>query len=106
MSLTYVYIVGSKFPVVNVTKNYESLEYFYVMKTLGIETWKQRVFYGFTFTVGYFYQPNWLYMNFYSNPKFRDDAPWVPSFAVYSALSGFLTALSIWVFIRFAKKFL
>jgi hypothetical protein len=101
-----MYTVNTKFSVIDVTKVFESLEYFYVMKTLGIETWKQRVFYGFIFIVGYFYQPNWFYMNFYSNPKFRDDASWVPSFAVYSALSGLLTAVTVWAFIRFAKKFL
>jgi hypothetical protein len=76
------------------------------MKNLGIETWKQRAFYGIIFIVGYFFQPNWFYMNFYSNPKFRDGANWVPSFEIYSALSGLLTAVSVWAFIRFAKKFL
>jgi hypothetical protein len=101
-----MYTVNTKFSVIDVTKDYESLEYFCVMKTLGIETWKQRVFYGFVFVVGFFFQPNWFYMNFYSNPKFRDGAIWVPSFSVYNALSGFLTAVSIWAFIRFAKKFL
>jgi hypothetical protein len=101
-----MYTVNTKFSVINVTKDFESLEYFYVMKTIGIETWKQRIFYGLVFIIGYFYQPNWFYMNFYSNPKFRDGASWVPSFAVYSALSGLLTAVSIWAFIRFAKKFL
>jgi hypothetical protein len=45
-------------------------------------------------------------MNFYSNPKFRDGANWAPSFEIYSALSGLLTAVAIWAFIRFAKKFL
>jgi hypothetical protein len=89
-----------------VTEGKEPREYFYAMRNLGIETWKQRVFYGFIFIVGYFYQPNWLYMNFYSNPKFRDGATWVPSFGIYSALSGFLTAVFIWAFIRFAKKYL
>ncbi len=76
------------------------------MKTLGIETWKQRVFYGFLFIVGYFYQPNWFYMNFYSNPKFRDDASWVPSFEVYSVLSAILTVVVTWTFVRFAKRLL
>ena len=101
-----MYTVNTKFSVIDVTKDYESLEYFNVMKTLGIESWKQRVFYGFIFIVGFFFQPNWFYMNFYFNPKSRDGATWVPSFAVYSALSGLLTVVSIWVFIRLAKKFL
>lgn len=101
-----MYTLNTKFSVTNVREDFGSLEYFYTMKTLGIETWKQRVFYGFIFIVGYVYQPNWIYMNFYSNPKFRDGATWVPSFEVYNALSGFLTAFSIWTFIRFAKKFL
>jgi hypothetical protein len=88
------------------TECYEPREYFYVMRNLGIETWKQRVFYGLVFLVGFFFQPNSFYMNFYSNPKFRDGANWVPSFEIYSALSGLLTAVSVWAFIRFAKKFL
>lgn len=81
-------------------------EYFCVMRKLGIETWKQRVFYGFVFVIGFFFQPNWFYMNFYSNPKFRDGAAWVPSFEIYCALSGVLTAVSTWAFIRFTKRFL
>jgi len=76
------------------------------MKKLGIETWKQRVFYGFMFIVGFFYQPNWFYMNFYSNPKFRDGATWVPSFEVYCVLSATLTVLVTWTFVRFSKRLL
>jgi len=74
------------------------------MRDLGIETWQQKVFYGFIFVVGYFYQPHWFYMNFYWNPKWRDGAQWVPSFGIYSALSGILTALIVWAGIRFAKR--
>ena len=76
------------------------------MRNLGIETWQQRVFYGFIFVIGFFYQPHWFYMNFYSNPKLRDGANWVPSYEIYSALSGVLTVLTLWACIRFAKKFL
>ena len=76
------------------------------MRNLGIETWRQRVFYGFIFVVGFFYQPHWFYLNFYSNPKFHESADWVPPFEVYSALSGALTVLTLWASIRFAKKFL
>jgi fatty acid desaturase len=83
-----------------------SYEYSYAMRNTGVETWPKRFFYGFVFVIGFFIQPNWFYMNFYSNPKFRDGANWVPSYAIYSAVSGALTALAIWAFIRFAKKFL
>ncbi len=88
------------------TEVQEPCEYSCEMKNLGIETWKQRVFYGFVFVIGFFFQPNWFYMNFYSNPKFRDSANWVPPFEIYSALSGTLTVLTLWASIRFAKKFL
>jgi hypothetical protein len=88
------------------TSKHRSWVYFCVVRNFGIKTLKQRVFYGLVFLVGFFFQPNWFYMNFYSNPKFRDGANWVPSFEIYSALSGLLTAVTIWVFIRFAKKFL
>ena len=56
--------------------------------------------------VGFFYQPLWFYMNFYSNPKWRDGAQWVPSLEIYAAISGVLTVLTIWASIRFAKKYL
>ena len=81
-------------------------EYFYLMKNLGIETWRQRVFYGFIFAVGFFYQPHWFYLNFYSNPKFRDGATWVPSFEIYCGISGILTVLTIWASSQFVKKYL
>jgi hypothetical protein len=81
-------------------------EYFCVMRSLGIETWKQRVFYGFVFAVGFFFQPNWFYMNFYSNPKFRDGATWVPSYEIYCVLSAFLMVVVTWTFVRFAKRIL
>ena len=76
------------------------------MKKLGFETWKQRTFYGLIAIIGYLYQPNWFYQNFYSNPKFRDGAAWVPPFEIYSAISGILTVLTIWSFIQFVKKYL
>ncbi len=91
LSGTHVYIDATRFPLIYVTEDSEPREYFYVMRNLEIETWKQRVFYGFIFVVGFFFQPNWFYMNFYSNPKFRDGANWAPSFEIYSALSGLLT---------------
>ena len=76
------------------------------MKKLGIETWKQRTFYGLIAIIGYFFQPNWFYQNFYSNPKFRDGATWVPPFAIYSAISAVLLVVMFWSFIRLAKKYL
>jgi len=76
------------------------------MRILGLETWQQKVFYGLIFVAGYFYQPSWFYMNFYSNPKFRDGATWVPPFEIYSAISGIFTILTIWASIQFVKKYL
>lgn len=76
------------------------------MRILGLETWQKKGFYGFIFVAGYFYQPHWFYMNFYSNPKFRDGANWEPPFEIYSAISGLLTILTIWASIQFAKKYL
>jgi hypothetical protein len=45
-------------------------------------------------------------MNFYFNPKWRDDSWWHPSFIVYSVLSGVATSLVVLGFAKFAKKFL
>ena len=76
------------------------------MRKLSTGTWKQRYFYGFTFVIGFFYQPNWFYMNFYSNPKWRDNAWWVPRYEIYSILSGIILCLAVWAFIRFSKRHL
>jgi len=76
------------------------------MRNLGIETVQQRFFYSLIFVTGIFFQPHWFYMNFYSNPKFRDGASWVPSFGAYCVLSGILTTFIVWCCIRFAKKLL
>lgn len=67
------------------------------MRKLGIETWRQRMFYGFVFVVGFFFQPHWFYMNFYSNPKLRDGATWVPSYEIYQVVSDPSLCASIYI---------
>jgi hypothetical protein len=59
-----------------------------------------------TFLVGLVYQPNWIYQNFYSNPRWVDDAWWSlndPAFIIiYAVISvGFVEMI-----IRFVKKYL
>ena len=76
------------------------------MRKLNTGNWKQRIFYGFTFLVGVIYQPNFIYENFYFNPRWRDEAWWAPSFELYLTLSGLGLCLLAWGVARFSKKYL
>jgi hypothetical protein len=76
------------------------------MRKLISGTWKQRAFYGFTFLVGVTYQPNFIYENFYFNPRWRDEAWWAPRFELYLTLSGLSLCFFVWGFARFSKKYL
>ena len=54
---------------------------------------------SFTFLFGFLYQPNWIYQNFYSNPRWVDDAWWslnYPAFLfIYSVISVGFVELAI-----------
>ena len=76
------------------------------MSRMNIGTWQQRIFYGMTFFVGFLVQPDWFFKNVYSFELWRDSAWVVNRYLVYSIFSGLVLCLAVWLFSRFAKKFL
>ena len=59
-----------------------------------------------TFAIGFLYQPNWIYQNFYYNPKWVDNSNWAPNYLIYLLIYACLTTLFIDTVIRFSKKYL
>ena len=59
-----------------------------------------------TFAIGFLYQPNWIYQNFYYNPKWVDNSNWAPNYLIYLLIYACLTTLLIDTVIRFSKKYL
>ena len=57
------------------------------------------------FIVGIYYQPNWIYQNFYYTPKWVDDASWAPNYVVYLFVYASLSAVFVELLIRFIKKY-
>ena len=76
------------------------------MRKLNTGTWKQRVFYGLMFFIGYIRQPNFVYENFWSRADFYESLPFAVPFWFYSIVCGVVFAFIVWGFIRFAKKYL
>jgi hypothetical protein len=76
------------------------------MRKLKTGTWKQRVFYGFIFLIGYIRQPNFVYENFWSRADFYESLPFAVPFWFYSIVCGVVFAFIVWCLIRFAKKHL
>jgi len=68
---------------------------------------KSRIFILFmTFITGFFYQPNWIYQNFYYTPRWVDDASWAPNYVVYLFVYAGLSAVFVELLIRFIKKYI
>ena len=101
-----IQIVATKFSVTKVTERQSSWEYLCRMRQINTGTWQQRTFYGFTFIVGFFFQPNWFFTNVYSFELWRDKTWLVNRFVVYSVFSGMVLCLVLWLCARFAKKYL
>ena len=59
----------------------------------------------FTFLLGLIYQPNWVYQNFYSNPRWVDDAWWSLSYPAYLIVYAVISTVFIELVIRFVKKY-
>jgi hypothetical protein len=76
------------------------------MRKLNTGTWKQRVFYGFIAFLGFFYQPNFIYENFWSRADFYKTMPFAVPFWLYCSICGLAFATLVWGFNRFAKKHL
>jgi hypothetical protein len=60
---------------------------------------------GFVFLCAFFYQPNWVYENFWSKADFYDSLPFTVTLLVfltiYASISTVITELGI----RFVKKY-
>lgn len=76
------------------------------MKKLNTGTWKQKTFYGFIFIAGYFYQPNFIYENFWSRADFYKYIPFTVPFWFYSIVCGFGFTVIVWSFVKFSRKHL
>ena len=59
----------------------------------------------FTFLLGLVYQPKWIYQNFYSNPRWVDDAWWSLSYPAYLIVYAVLSTIYVELVIRFIKKY-
>ncbi len=59
-----------------------------------------------TFIVGIFYQPRWVYYNFYYNPKWVDESWWALNFWVYLILYASISVGFVAVLIKLTKKYL
>ena len=76
------------------------------MRQINLGTWQQKIFYVFTFFIGFIFQPDWFFKNVYSFELWRDTAWVVNRYTVYSIFSGLVLCFLAWLFSRFAKKFL
>jgi hypothetical protein len=59
----------------------------------------------FTFLLGLVYQPYWVYQNFYSNPRWVDDAWWSLSYPAYLLVYALLSTAFVELVIRLIKKY-
>jgi len=58
-----------------------------------------------TFLIGFFYQPNWVYQNFYSNPRWVDDAWWSLNYPVFLIVYAIISVGFVELLIRLVKKY-
>jgi len=58
-----------------------------------------------TFLIGFFYQPNWIYQNFYSNPRWVDDAWWSLNYPAFLVIYAIISVGFVELVIRFVKKY-
>ena len=58
-----------------------------------------------TFIGGFFYQPNWIYKNFYSDPRWVDDAWWSVTYPAYLVIYAVLSTIFVELLIRLVKKY-
>jgi hypothetical protein len=73
---------------------------------MKIPTLQQSIFYSIIFVIGFLFQPNWVYENFWSKAEFYDSLPFhfpYLGFLVIYSVSQTLLAL---VGVRLVKKYL
>ncbi len=57
------------------------------------------------FLGAFFYQPNWVYENFWSKAEFYDSIPFTVPFLVFLAIYASITTVIAELGIRFVKKY-
>ena len=60
---------------------------------------------SFTFLLGFFYQPNWIYQNFYSNPRWVDDSWWSLNYPAFLIVYAIISVGFVELIIRLVKKY-
>jgi hypothetical protein len=58
-----------------------------------------------TFLIGFIYQPNWIYQNFYSNPRWVDDAWWGLNYPAFLIIYAVISVGFVELIIKFIKKY-
>ena len=69
-------------------------------------TKKKIIVWIIVFIVGIFYQPNWVYLNLYYNPRLVEDAWWSISYLAYLMIYALISTLLVEILIRSVKKYL
>jgi len=60
---------------------------------------------GFVFLSTFFYQPNWVYENFWSKADFYDSIPFTVPYLIFQFIYAALTTAFADLGIRFVKKY-
>ena len=60
---------------------------------------------SFTFLSGFFYQPNWIYQNFYFNPRWVDEAWWSLNYPAFLVICSIISVGLVELVIRLLKKY-
>ena len=67
---------------------------------------KVRIFIlSFTFLLGFIYQPNWVYNNFWFKADFYDSIPFTVPYWSFLLIYSILSTVLVEVLIRFIKKY-
>lgn len=60
---------------------------------------------GFIFLVAFFYQPNWIYENFWSKADFYDSLPFTVPYLIFLTIYALITTAYAELGIKFVKKY-
>jgi len=60
---------------------------------------------GFSFVIGFFYQPSWVYDNFWGKADFYDSIPFTVPYIAYLIVCAIVWTAFVELMIRFIKKY-
>jgi hypothetical protein len=66
---------------------------------------KRIAIWSIVFVVGIFYQPKWVYQNFYFNPRWIEDSWWSLNYWAFLLIYAFLSVVFVELIIRLIKKY-